>query len=221
MPQVPRVTAVMIAFHNEDAALERLTRDLLPSLSSHEGRVDSEVLVIDNSASPLMRLADAVEGISGIAATYRWNEGRNLLYGPSLNLAVKNSDREFLLYVCASHGRMYDPGWVSDMLAPFLADADCHVALAGSLYPSGPPASLGFPDSLPWLHIQGGVFVGRTQVLAAHPYPDGPLAHWGSDVYQSLRLAHAGYGLVDVPTVKSVWRSRAAPGAWKYVHDVP
>jgi len=39
------------------------------------------------------------------------------------------------------------------------------------------------------------------------------------DVYQSLRFMTAGYELVDVPTVKSVWRTTAGPGPWKYVHD--
>ena len=56
-------------------------------------------------------------------------------------------------------------------------------------------------------------------MIVSRPYPDGPLAHYLSDVYQSLRLMAEGYQLADVPSVKSVWRSVAEPGPWKYVHD--
>jgi predicted O-methyltransferase YrrM len=212
------LTAVLIAHENEQRALERLTRDLLPSLAHSSERVDSEVVVFDNSRTRLERLACQVEGLGAVPAAYRWNDGRNLYYGPTLNLAVASSDREFLLYVCANHGRMHHPGWIDDLLAPFVAD-DGRLAMAGSYYPSGRPSGLGFPDSLPHVHVQGGVFLARRSVLATHRYPADRLAHWGSDVYESYALMQAGYRLVDVPTVKSVWRRSAEPGDWKYVHD--
>ena len=70
-----------------------------------------------------------------------------------------------------------------------------------------------------WVHIQGGVFAARTDVLARLPYHEGEYAHGGSDIYQSFQLQQHGYQLVDVPSVKSVWRSRVQGGPWKYVHD--
>lgn len=215
----PTLTAVLIAHENEDRARERLMRDLLPSLAHSRERIDCDLVVFDNSARPLDRLADEVGGLDGVQATYRWNDGRNLYYGPTLNLAVASSEREFLLYVCSNHGRMRDPGWIDDLLAPFVADDDDGLAMSGSYYASGRPSALGFPDALPRVHVQGGVFLARRSVLATHPYPTGRLAHWGSDVHESYALMHAGYRLVDVPTVKSVWRAPAGPGDWKYVHD--
>lgn len=221
MAPLASVTAVMVTYHNEDAALERLTRDLLPSLAHYRDTFESEVVVIDNSAGRLDRLSRIVETIEDLPASYVWNDGRNLFYGPGLNIAVERSSRAILLYLCASHGRMRDPTWVGDLLEPILRDGDRRVGMAGSYYPTGRPSNLGFPDLLPWVHIQGGVFAARREVLAENPYPDGEFAHWGADVYQSLRLANAGYVLANVPSVKSVWRRPAEPGPWKYVHDEP
>jgi hypothetical protein len=215
----PGVAAVMIAHNDEERALTRLLRDLLPALWLYRRVIEPELIVIDNSHQRLPRLAEAVLENGTFAAKYLWNEGRNLYYGPALNLAVKSSACPFLLYVCANHGRMQDPTWIGDLLEPLLKDSSHKVALTGSFYPSGPPSKLGFPDSLPWIHVQGGVFAARAQVLADHPYPEGQYAHWNSDVYQSLRLLQRGYRLVDVPTIKSVWRSRVQGNSWKFIHD--
>jgi hypothetical protein len=211
----------MVAFHNEEPALVRLSRDLLPTLDHYREALDVDLIVIDNSSQPLARLEAAVGSIRSVPAHYVWNGGRNLFYGPSITQAAQRSTSSFLVYMCASHGTMYDPTWLGDLLRPFDSDHQGRIAQTGSFYPSGPPSALGFRDTLPWVHIQGGVFAARTEVIAAHPYPDGPLAHYLSDVYQTLRLVAAGYDVVDVATVKSVWRCAAEPGPWKYVHDEP
>jgi hypothetical protein len=219
MPTTGDVTVVMVAFDNEDRALVRLHRDLLPTVDHYGETLDVDIIVIDNSAEPLIVLEAALANIRSVPATYLWNGGENLFYGPSITQAARCSSSPLLVYLCSSHGMMSDPTWLGDLLEPFACDSDGRVAQAGSFYPSGPPSELGFDDSLPWVHVQGGVFAARTDVIVSHPYPDGPLAHYLSDVYQSLRLMAAGYELVDVPTVKSVWRCAAGPGPWKYVHD--
>jgi hypothetical protein len=212
------VTVVMVPYNDEERALTRLLRDLMPSLRLYRRVIDFELLVIDNSQHCLPRLAEAVRENGAFPAKYLWNEGHNLYYGPALNLAVRVASHPLLLYVCANHGRMQDPTWLWDLLEPLVNDPGGKVALTGSFYPSGPPSKLGFPDSLEWIHVQGGVFAARTDVLAKHPYPEGEYAHWGSDVYQSLQLLHRGYRLVEVPSVRSVWRSRVE-GHWKFIHD--
>ncbi|WP_224241477.1 glycosyltransferase family 2 protein [Hyalangium gracile] len=213
------VTVVMIPHNDEERALTRLRRDLLPSLALSWRLLDAELVVIDNSERQLTRLARAVRNNGLFPAKYRWNKGRNLYYGPAMNQAVREASRPFLLYVCANHGRMHDPTWIWDLLEPLVSDPSESVALTGSFYPSGPPSPMGFADWLEQVHVQGGVFAARTSVLARFPYPDGEYAHWGSDIYQSFQLQQHGYVLVDVPSVKSVWRSRVEGEHWKYVHD--
>jgi hypothetical protein len=213
------VTAVMIAHNEEERSLTRFLRDLLPSLWLLRPMLDAEIIVIDNSEVRSDRLANAVLGNGAFAAAYRWNEGENLMYGPSLNVATIMATRPYLLYACAAHGQMYDPTWAWDLLATLVYDPGGDVAMCGSLWPSGPPTAMGFSESLTPVHVQGGLFCARTDVLRAHPYEEGDYAHWRSDVYQSFQLMAAGYRLADVPTVRSVWRSAVETQHWKYVHQ--
>ncbi|HTN53245.1 MAG TPA: hypothetical protein VML50_12630 [Anaeromyxobacter sp.] len=211
-------TVVLVPHEEEERALTRLLRDLLPTLRLRRRTLDAELVVVDNSAHRLERLDEAVRRNGACEARYLWNEGRNAWYGPALNQAVATARRPFLVYACARHGRMHDPTWIDDLLRPLVEDREGAVAMTGSLYPSGAPSRMGFPDSLEWTHVQGGLFAARTDVVARFPWPDGSLAHWGADVYQGHRLREQGYRLVDVPTVKSVWRQRVE-GSWKWVHD--
>jgi hypothetical protein len=207
------VTAIMIAYNNEDRSLQRLQRDLSPAINRHE--LKAELIVVDNSEHRSDRLAAATEFLTD--GYYCWHQGRNLMYGPALNYAANIARHPYLLYVCTNHGFARDPTWPLDLLE---AVQHPQVAMAGCLQDSGPPEDAGFPADLPHIHVQGGVFAARTEVLRAHPYPeDGPYVHWGADIVMSFALMKAGYELVDVPTIKSVWRTGAGDGHWKYVHD--
>jgi hypothetical protein len=212
------VSAVMVVHNNEEGSLTRFLRDLLPALCLLRPVLDAELIVIDNSLACLDRLADAVLDNGAFDADYRWQGGQNLMYGPSLNLAVRLARHPFLLYACANHGQSFDPTWPWDLLQPLIDDGTGKVAMTVSLQASCAPANLGFSACLPAVHVQGGLFAARSELLRAHPYPDGRYAHWGSDVYQSFQLMEGGFRLADVPTVKSVWRADPGDGAWKYVH---
>jgi hypothetical protein len=207
----------MIA-HNNDTGFLTHFGDLLAAL--RHVQLKAQVIVIDNSDTD--RLCDAVignetPGFKRIAADYHWHGGANLLYGPSMNEAVSVAIHPYLLYVCANHGESRDPTWPLDLLAPLAED---RVAMTGSLQFSGEECleELGFPPEIPAIHIQGGIFAARTDVLRAYPYPNGKCAHWFSDIYQCARLLAEGWKLVDVPTIKSVWREDPGEGEWKYVH---
>jgi GT2 family glycosyltransferase len=208
-------TIVLVPHNDLARAQTRLLRDIAPSLR-HYPDWSFELLVIDNSEKRLDLLATAVADLPW-PSRYIWHNGTNLFYGPALNIAAGLARLPVMLYLCANHGRMIDPGWLEDLVRPFWEDA--RVAMTGHLYPSGPPSALGFSNSLEPFHIQGGVLGLRTDAIRRHPYPDGQYAHWGSDVVQSFRLMAAGFSLCPVPSVISVWRSLAPAGRWKYIHD--
>jgi hypothetical protein len=215
------VSAVMIAYENEDASLTRLDRDLLPALRHLQGELEAELIVMDNSEHRCARLVDALYQVARPGAAdpvrrvcYRWQPD-NPLYGPSLNAAVKLARFPYLLYVCTNHGEAFDPTWACDLLA---AIGNPQVAMAGTLWPSGDPTAVGFPADLPAHHVQGGVFAARRDALLEHPYPEGEYAHYGADLVMCFQLMKAGYEIVDVPTVKSVWREDPGRGDFKYVH---
>src|SRR6478735_8802277 len=99
------VSALMVAHNDEEGSLTRFLRDLLPALWLLRPILDAELIVVDNSAARLDRLANAVLHNGAFAARYCWQGGQNLMYGPSLNLAAGLARHPYLLYTCANHGR--------------------------------------------------------------------------------------------------------------------
>jgi len=208
-------TIVLVPHNNLERAYRRLSRDIVPSLEHYQDW-RFELIVIDNSERRMDQLAEAVAALPW-RSQYIWHDGANLLYGPALNLAANLAAHPVLVYACANHGRMIDPGWLEDLVTPFWDDED--VAMTGHRYPSQHPSELGFRDTGQYFHIQGGLLALRTDVIKRYPYDEGRYAHWGSDIWQSYRLMEAGFVLRQVPSVISVWREKAPGGSWKYIHD--
>jgi hypothetical protein len=210
------VTIVMIPYNNEDRFKTRLERDIIPTILAHPSW-NFQIVIIDNSDEYNMRSCNILNAYN-IDHVYKY-PGYNLMYGPSMNLAVEASKHPYLVYVCSNHGHMYDPTWIDDLVHPIINDP--LIAMTGSHYPSCYPGLLGFPSHLPAMHIQGGVFGARTEYLLNYPYTKNEhFVHWGSDVYECFQLLNAGFSLHDVTSVKSVWRQSVSdPERWKYVHD--
>src|SRR5688572_27948522 len=86
-------TVVLLAYNDLERAQRRLTRDLLPSLRQHHDWA-FELIVIDNSRERLDGLAELVAALPW-KARYLWHDGRNLQYGPSMNLAARLAEHPF------------------------------------------------------------------------------------------------------------------------------
>jgi hypothetical protein len=209
-------TVVLIPHNDVERACRRVSRDVVPSLR-HYPNWRFELIIVDNSVRRLDALANLVAGLPW-PSRYVWNDGHNLCYGPALNIAARLAAHPILLYLCANHGRMIDPGWVEDLARPFWQDEQ--VAMTGHPYPtSALPSRFGFLDSLEPFHIQGGIVGMRTDVIKRFPYDEGLYKHGCSDIWQSFRLMQEGFVLRPVSTVISVWRAKAPAGRWKYIHD--
>lgn len=209
--------SVVLISHNDRTKFKlRLERDLLPTLAAHADW-KFQVVVIDNGDEYNKSLCDILVEHQ-LDHTYIW-PGENIKYGPAMNLAVYLSDHPYMVYACINHGLMYDPTWIDDLITPLTSNPN--IAMTGTLSPSGEPVQMGFPAHLPQVHIQGGVFGARVDILRKHPYTlDHRWVHGGSDVYESFQLLQAGFVLQDIPTLKSVWWPQVvAPGNWKYIHD--
>ncbi len=211
-----RVSIILIPHNNEEKFKTRLERELLPTLLAHPAW-KFQIIIVDNSDKDKRPSYQFFEKYQLNHAIF-W-PGVNLMYGPAMNLALKACEYPYIIYMCSNHGRMYNPTWIDDLTDPIMQDE--RVAMTGSFYPSCSPVDLGFPSHLPQIHVQGGVFAARTEIMQAHPYSTKQnLIHWGSDIYQSFQLLNAGFILKDVPTIKSVWRQVVdLPEKWKYVHD--
>lgn len=226
-PQVP-VHVVLIAHENPEQTLTRWRRDVRPGLQTYT--TDWHVTVVDNSERPSEALYDEFRG------GYLWQKGQNLMYGPSLNLAVpRYPTARYVLYACTKHGTALDPGWVRDLLEPM--ERWPHVGITGHLMGSNSPEGVahdGGPgcewvkDAYLWVnpdgsgdvkqHVQGGVFACRTALMLQFPYP-AQYPHNYTDHLLTWAILKAGYEAYDVQTVKSVWRDEVRDvRGLKYVH---
>ncbi len=210
------VAIILIPYNNSVKFQTRLEREIVPTIKAHS-EWKFNVIIIDNSDEVNDINLNPLRAIN--INPFYLRTGNNLMYGPAMNLALSLNLSPYIVYVCTNHGRMYHPTWVDDLLTPLINDGN--IAMTGSHYPSCHPGSLGFPSHLPHIHIQGGVFASKTDLLLKYPYTnDERYKHGGSDIYQSFQLLNAGFILHDVSTIKSVWRQNISyPERWKYVHD--
>lgn len=215
------VSLVLVPFRSSLRAVERIERDLAPTLAAFA--LPAELIVVDNSSRPSPMITASLAA-AGVPHVYRWL-GRNDQYGPALNWAAQVARYDRLVYVCAEHGRMLDPSWLPDIIAPL---QDKKIGMAGCIQPSGDaPRKVGQIARLPGVrdeHIQGGVFAALTATLRAVPYSD-EFPHNYSDLWISAALQARGMTLAHVPSIFSLWRKpakRLPEGiAWVHAEDYP
>ncbi len=221
------IHTILVAFNNAEQTKTRWLRDALPALNLLDD-VTAVVTVVDNSRERSSMLADL------FGAGYLWQEGENRQYGPSINLAVQRVPSDLCLYLCTKHGTARDPSYLTDLMAPF---NDHEVGMTGYLVGSNSPEGVAYGvGGKDWIkeayrfvddygngyvpqHVQGGIWMARTQALLEHPYhPDVP--HLYSDHIVTWNLLKAGWKCINVPSILSVWRSAIHnPGPeLKYLH---
>ncbi len=175
-----------------------------------------ELLIVDNSPSPTVPALELAARDERVRVL--WNDGYNLYIAGALQRVLRVARGRILIYFCASHGLVRDPTWLADLIAPL---ADPEVGLAGSVYPCEFKCVAAVPEDIiePELHVQGGVWSARTDLLReigiSHRFP-----FEFCDVDLSRRILAAGYRLASIPTVVSVAGGIIPdPERYKYVHD--
>lgn len=137
-----------------------------------------------------------------------WRNGYNEYYGGGLNFAAKMATGDAFVYISSNRAVVEDPTWVDDVVAP-LADPRC--GMAGCLASCSYDRIARVPTDVfpPQIHIQGGAFAIRTEVLRRHPYGTR-FPQVFSDVWISWSLIRSGYELIHVPSI-SCSAGAAAP----------
>lgn len=228
MSDQPSIHVVMICHENPDQTLLRWNRDVRPCVQLVT--TNWNATVVDNSARPSDPLHETFKD------GYLWQSGRNLMYGPSLNLAVPRVPwSKYVLYACTKHGQALDTTWVRDLLDPLERWPEFGIAghLMGSNSPEGVAADGG--PGCEWVkdayrfvdangngdvkqHVQGGVFLCRTSLMLQFPYP-AQYPHNYTDHLLTWAILKAGHKAYDCATIKSVWRDTVAdPRGFKYIH---
>lgn len=208
------VSFILIVYNNKDKFFTRIVRDILPTVFAYPDW-NFQFVVIDNS----LKENDGIEEFllqKHVNYIYKWND-RNIKYGPSVNLALEFCKYDYVVYICTNHGRMYNTGWLMDLISPLATNLK--IGMTGTLHTGGNSRAFGF-SRVSGNHIQGGIFGSRREILLKHPYNNKKYIHSGSDLYESFQLANAGFILKNVPTIVAVWNKTVyRPHRWKYVHD--
>ncbi len=204
-----RVTFGLVNFRSP--VIERIEREILPTIA-HYPKGEFEIICVDNSPERNPDL-EALLKQQRFPTHYLWNEGRNTKVAAAKNQIYTLAAHPIVVYLCANHGRMYDPTWLEDLIRPMSRP---RVAMTGHVkvcYDAPPEAA---PPGT--LFVQGGVMAVKVDAMRKHPMPDH-LPHSYSDVAIGWHLQKAGYQLADIPTILSYWRQPTpARHHCKYVH---
>ena len=113
--------------------------------------IQFEIIVVDNSQTLEIKKHLKKDEI------YISNKNVGKLAG-ACNKAVARARGEYFVYLCAVHTRIYADDWLSYMVRQMESMDDRYV-LGGDLRPFGAMK-----------HVQGGVFIGRTDWMRQNPY---------------------------------------------------
>jgi hypothetical protein len=208
------ISFILIVYNNREKFFTRMDRDILPTVAYYPN-CKFQFVIIDNSYEESKSIEKFLIE-KHINYVYKWNDN-NIKYGPSINLALEFCCYEYVVYICTNHGKMYDVGWLYDLISPLITNSK--IGMTGTVYDGGDSNAFGFPR-VSGHHIQGGIFGSRKEILKRYPYSNKRSIHDGSDLYESFQLANAGFILKDIPTIKAVWNLIVnQPYKWKYVHD--
>jgi hypothetical protein len=208
-PETLRVTFGLVNYRSP--VIERIEREILPTIA-HYPKGQFEIICIDNSPERSPDVEALLERID-VPTRYVWNEGRNVKVAAAKNQIYQLASHPTVVYLCANHGRMYDPTWLEDIVRPLkrreVAQAG-HVKLCKNPPPQTAPGDI--------LFVQGGILAVKVEAMRRNPMPDDH-PHAYSDVAISWHLQQSGYQIADVPTILSYWRMPTpAKHHCKYVH---
>jgi GT2 family glycosyltransferase len=170
-------------------------------------RTPHEIFVVDNAST---------DGTRELLAKFEGEPGFKLLRNPTnqqcaaaTNLAIAATRTEYVIYLCASHALVAEPGW-EEPLVRFL-DERPEVEIAGHVWnpgfalpskrysPGWTPESHGIENLG---HVQGGAWIARRILFDENGFFDQEnFPHGGMDVELSYRLLSYKKPLGNCPAV--------------------
>lgn len=222
-PDRARLTIVLVTWNAKTHVEE-----LLAGIRAYT-RSPYELVIVDNASSDGTRdLLEALPPSPGL--TLRFNE-ENCRCAEATNQALELCRTEYVIYLCASHAVVTEPGWEEPLVE--LLDAQPQIDFAGDVWNPGftlasrryargwTPEDHGLEHLL---HVQGGIWIARRSLFdEVGPFAQDDYPHSGMDVEFSYRLLSLGRRLGHCPAVTCpAWPSlpRRLPGVVAY-HPAP
>lgn len=186
-----KVTICIVEYNNK----EQVDRILNEIFTRTLGLEDYELILVDNNPIPVRSRKD--KRIKTI-----FNKNINQLSG-AVNKAIDIAKGEFFLYVCGNHVHINSNDWLNYMLNG-IKDGQ----IAGSVTPY---------DGT--VHVQGGLFIARTQLMKDFKYDEIKFPFSFMDVDQCKRMLSAGINFIELPKMKSVMGFLPNKSKYKIYHS--
>ena len=145
-------------------------------------RVTKNIIVIDNNRESIFKQECNKH-------TYRFNGNKGGLAGAT-NMAVSLCETEYFVYLCSNHIHIYDDTWLDYLVTQM--DEMPEAVMGGDLTPYKGRH-----------HIQGGIFIARTQFLKDYPYDAEHYPFSYMDVFMSDKIVKLGFKLGEIGGIRS------------------
>lgn len=141
-----QISVCLVPFMNDKRFIK-----LFESILKAE-RVKFEIIIIDNNTNPNYTWVSKKSEMK-----YYHNKNKWQLAG-AVNKAISLSETEFFVYLCTNHTRIFSNDWLYYMLGQ-IKKYDKRYVMGGDIK--------AFRNAN---HIQGGIYIARTEWLKEHPY---------------------------------------------------
>ncbi len=196
-----RLTVVLVTYNS----LERVVE--LVSAVRRFTKTPYQIFAVDNASTDGVReLLSLYEGEPGFTVV---RNARNLECAAATNLALAAVRTEYVVYLCASHALLSDPGWEEPLVR--YMDEHKEIGIAGHVWNPGftLPSRRYSPTWTPeghgverLAHVQGGAWIARRILFNENGFFDqDAYPHGGMDVEFSYRLLSYGKPLGSCPAV--------------------
>lgn len=173
-------TICLVPFNNPESFL-RVMKQL--SLCKTN---DCEILVIDNSTND-----SEAKKIQSFCDKVTYIKGDNKSLAHANNSAISMAQGKYFIYLCSNHTWIYDNNFVY-RIAVGIEESDADMA-----------GTISYEVSK---HVQGGVYIAKTESLRDHYYDELHYEFNFMDVDICQRMIATGKRLADIPSIFSTMK---------------
>ena len=124
----------------------------------------------------------------------------NTFYGGGINLLVEHVQTEAMIYMSSTRSRIHNGAFVEKLLRPLY---DPHNGVSGCIQPCDLRIVSADAEDVEQIHVQGGIWASRTDVLKAVPFGNEfPQVY--SDVHHGLKIRRCGYHLASAEGIGAI-----------------
>lgn len=188
----------MVAYNNHKQ-MTRLVSQII-NMTDYRDDYQYSYTVFDNSDN--LSETEKTKQIVRVLPNIMYKKHGNTQLADTMNQIVKQCDSDFIIYLCTNDTYIYDSVWLITMVEYMKKNS--FVVMGGFIHDiSYDTRAIAASDI--YYHIQGGLYIVKTETLKKYPYTD-KYPHAYMDVHWSSLSAGRNEELGSIPGVYSTMR---------------